>query len=1075
MFGKRRRPQSSLLERATIVVSIIVLVNLGTLPSTLSVPSTAFLGTSKSHSPAAEEHAAAGRDGNQKHTLRDDFWKTTRRKLGNNNDNNYYGHAQQTAQLHNDQHYNKHEARSRGRRHHRRQLQFIPIQSGDTSEMPTFTPMQIPSIGPSLPPATAQILDFASEHVAPSLAPTRPPISQILAAREQPSPSSVVLVETPTNSERNPTPAPFQPLKFAAVPVGFDIMLKTQSQQDLGNMSFEAKQILEDHLYLRFKAGFSDEEGVMVRSVDLNVKAMLTPQPEATRPPQRRQRRLLESMKRILQLSRDITLETRGVAGFQVNRNSVDTEAFLNQVNNIINESLDPDELMSQFQNSTTGFSEFRVNGVTNTETQAEKEKDKPTLVEIIIAIILIVLMAAGLVVYLCVFLKKRRKKKKRRQQFGSKHPSPYKPNLPPRGRLPHGASVTPTGSPTRMVTIPATVGSASRPTAFHTARMNSSSSSESSYRGLDSEPDEEDPDPFAKELRLAASLDRRAWNDFQYRKEQFNDEDEDEDMMNNADGVYRELSNLELEEQRRAANSLYGLPERNKTPPGAIGLSVNGDTVSIKSSSSFPYGDEGEAPAMSLGHRVLQGLSEEAYMTNADDMELTDPAAGWRMTKSATANLNGRGANSPGRAGTPYSFLYHADRLRNGSPNSSDSAKENNTEGRNRYRDPPENFSESTSGGAVRGSPTSYSWSTNTRGGTSTLTGTAAAVRGSPHSSSLNSAQRPLSSGGTSSSPAASPGYGSGTAASVRGSPHSSSLNTVQQPLSYGGTSSPAASPAFGSTNAIAEEPPRRGSEDQSMATADIVQEVQRLSQFVKSYEKNKEDRFKREHNESAHASQQGLSPIDFTKKARTSSTQTLTPNQSRSESPERRYARGREREIHGIESTPSSDSSDIHTMESDASRRLGITPFSVEKASYQNPSPRGSPSQSPSNGTAGLYRQSASPRGSPRAGDRENGNNGSISSGSPRRLSSLRHSDAILDSPLRGSPPGPSDETDPEVQQPSKPFPFSSPVLRDPRVVVAPRKRSKNQEFNKKLSMFEALPPEPIYPPSQHWQYEH
>ena len=953
--------------------------------------------------------------------------------------------------------------------------------------------------------------------IAPSPAPSQPSLSSAFLApttgqpstqdRQMDQPPSVVLVPSASTTARPPIPdisastkapsAPFQALKFAEVPVGFDVLLETGSQQDLDDMAAEAKTILEEYLYRAFAQGFGSdfEEGVVVRRVDLTVLAIPTPEPDPVRQrrlaaPVEEQQTGLSRLSRFLQQeldfeelpeevgqqqssSRAITLESRGAAGFQVNRDAVDTQEFLNDVNTIINESVQPNALMDLFQNSSSGLSDYRVASVTNNgpvpeavTDENDNQKDGPEWWEIIIAAVLIVLMVVSLVAYGYVFWKKRKKRLMRRKQFGvsGKTPSPYKGAPPPRGR---GASVT----PAKSMGANAVQSLPTKPNYPRGVGEMHSSDEESSYKGLGSASEDAGADMFAKELRLAASLDRKAWDDFHERQEQFHDEDEDGGMMMgqsprqytgfsqrsngghqypangsnyaSGSGVYRDLSGMEA---GITPMDPYGYEGEQQSPPGgAVGLTVMGDTVSLQSNSSFPYGDEndGAGPDHLPKNGIMQDPDGEAFnITPVGNLERDASNGGWRTTEAAESKL------SPRRSPPKYSFLNHGS-----GPNNVDTEPDapdyppgdlNDSNGMMaRYG------AEMASAGAMRGSPMSQSWSTNPRASNSVGNGTTAALRGSPHSSSLNSASRGVSSVST----------------SLRGSPGFESAAAVNHDFESAGAS-----------------------EDEStMLTSDILQEVQDLKRFVKDYEEKKEGRQRRtvEGDEPDTSFDSLLETVNSLQRAvdghppkSNSDWKTPASNENLPSSPQRMKGRG----IPNIESMPSSDnSSDDETMGSD--RRLGITPFSV-----QNPAMIHSPMAGM---TGNLYGPSRSPDSEDDDRREKEGNFGggtfheqtarysnnvSPASGS---LSSLRHTDAILDGSISDDVNVPSDEFTAPEERREHAMKMSSPPLRDPRTVptrnAPPRQRSKNKGFNNIVNMFEAKEKSAIYPPNESWQYNY
>jgi len=939
-----------------------------------------------------------------------------------------------------------------------RRLQAVqaeaPYYFSVNSPTPTLRPTASPSLVPTRMPASTR-MPVATLPPTSTKVPGTPP-APTSAARQNSQvtehPTELIIsaaieqvVRPPVNvvviSSSTETPAPVPPIQFAAVPVGFDVLLETDSQQELDELAAEARTILEDHLLQAFVEGFKDQAGVVTKSVELSVRAVPTSASGSER------RRSLAKYKQkwnrfLQQLSRAITLESRGAVGFQVNRNAVDTENFLNQINTIINNSVQPESLNSLFQNSTSGLSDYRVSAVNNTESLpaetdelpapesdsntgpaalAEEADSKgndnngPTLVELIIAIVLIVLMAASIIAYAYVFWKKHKKRQMRRKQFGvsSKAPTPYKG--PPPSRAGRGASVTPARSLRQMTPhgIPSS-------TAY-----GQSSDSDSSFKGLGSESENVGADMFAKELRLAANLDRNAWNDFQHRQEQFHDEYEGNHDYGQSypnryhgsrypseNGVDRDLSGMESGIRPINTNG-SGMDEELRSPPGAVGLTVMGDTVSIQSNSSFPYGDEADAAGY-LPKKVYEGGAQrgimqdpdgKAYMTSPGTAEQGASTGKWRMTDAAESKL------SPGRSPPKHSFLYHGAATE---PDAPDYPPLNMDEMMVRYG------AEIASAGAVRGSPMSQSWSTNPRASSTDNNGTTLELRGSPQSSSWNSASRDLSSGEL-----------------PRGSPGVDTTAAVNSQVYSAGPS-----------------------EDESMLlTSDILKEVHDLTEFVKKYEEKKVEQHKRAD------FREGEGDISYDG----SLLDTVNSLQKAVEgSPQRKKSTG----IPPVESMRSSDDeSDVETLESD--RRLGITPFAVQRpAGYQNPAVQHSP-------IPGLYRASRSPQHvTPSEDQRQRALSGGISPHSGGSLSSLRRNgDSILDDSISDDVNVPSDEVTAPDQGHESPAFSSAPGSRDPRTlrpkIVPPRQRSKNKGFNNIVNMFEAKPKNCIYPPNESWQY--
>ena len=720
---------------------------------------------------------------------------------------------------------------------------------------------------------------------------------------------------------------------------------------------------------------------------------------------------------------------------------------------------------------STSGLTEYQVSMVTNTEKALEEPEDKPTLVEIIIAIILLVLAVAGLVAYAYIFWKKRQKRIRRRNQFGVGHkpPSPY-----PRPR-PRGASVTPTGISGSANGMPL---ASSRPS-FPGVRMNHSSSSESSYKGLGSDSDEDDVDVFAKELRLAASLDRRTWNEFQHRgqsplnndttlgRSHVSAESPSSSTYNAETNVYRDLTALcDREGETGARHVDYGIPGELSSARVAVGLMVTGDTVSIQSSSSFPYGDEHEKDEYLPNRQIPYGssLSDPTKRTTEafedEHLESDDTSGGWRVIKSALSQSknNHDSCAKPSR----YSFLFpgHQSMLE----------PETHSSGSTSALEEGKCGSSDRTSAALRGSPMSNSWSTNPpRGAGSVENATTAAIRGSPQSSSWL------------------------TGSSSRG----------MSQLSQGG--SLAASPAIETTAAVHEESSLAAvSEETSMMTADIIKEVQRLTQFVKTYEKKKDLRLKRGHDgvDDVTLSNSMTSGMDYdslmetvnslqnvvgrdqskentnqqshthlTTRVKTLSTTSLTPlKQSSSSSPDGGFGgtNSKDDEMSGVRSVHSDSSSDVETMESDdLSRRLGITPFQVQNPNTLERSPVASATYSPGQ----MYQRTKSSEDEAiddKSQKRKIATNDVSHKRPSKVLSNLRQNDAILD---HGSDVVAASSED-LMASSTKPEPASAFPLRHPQSIM-PRQRSKNEGFNNIVLKFESRSRDPIYPSNESWQY--
>ena len=179
------------------------------------------------------------------------------------------------------------------------------------------------------------------------------------------------------------------------------------------------------------------------------------------------------------------------------------------QANRSVESSLnDPDsqqELVGEFQGSDSDV----LASTDTVQAQGAKTDDgdnRPTTVAIVFGCLLVALGAAGLITYAYVFIKKRRKKalKCRREREGQYD---YNANTTLSTTSVNHSRSSPSGgkegSPPPKVAM--TVQS----------EEYEEEDSSASYDGVATESSGSKSD-FTRELELAASLDRRAWNDFQ-------------------------------------------------------------------------------------------------------------------------------------------------------------------------------------------------------------------------------------------------------------------------------------------------------------------------------------------------------------------------------------------------------------------------------------------------------------------------------------------------------------------------------------------------------------------------------
>jgi hypothetical protein len=148
--------------------------------------------------------------------------------------------------------------------------------------------------------------------------------------------------------------------------------------------------------------------------------------------------------------------------------------------------------------------------------------KEKPSTVSIVIGFVIVGLAALSLLFYAYTWFKGYRKKAaQRKRERQGVHGVPQKSATASRVTNSARASQPPQQQQQAPpVPVPPGFLASSNITA---PRVDSSSEDDSSYQGVDSE-DSGDNDAFARELKLAATLDKRAWEDFQHKTQELED-----------------------------------------------------------------------------------------------------------------------------------------------------------------------------------------------------------------------------------------------------------------------------------------------------------------------------------------------------------------------------------------------------------------------------------------------------------------------------------------------------------------------------------------------------------------------
>ena len=822
-------------------------------------------------------------------------------------------------------------------------------------------------------------------------------------------------------------------------------------------------------------------DGVTLQSVGLNVTA-----PNVTSASGLRRRRRLQQQQQQLSYNVDGSAQFGNTGQTRVNPGNL-AQNLDNSLQALLN---DPNK-----QGSLTAFLQLHPNSqvLQSTSTAAASVptsppgERRPTVVAIVFGFLLVGLALASLLFYLHCWCKKLRKKRKERQ----------------REREGVVAS-TPPRSPARPPVVPGFLAT-SVTRSKDDDGVEESSEDDSSYAGVSEGSSDFENDAFARELKLAATLDRRAWEDYQQRKQvcvcvprkvwcqvcvlfwgshllllqqlekdgmvvgrspnrkkndSFGDEDDD------GEGI-------EVTEQ--GATLIIGPVDPPESPRPPPMLSSNRTT--------FPYGDE-----------VQQDRSPRD-----------------------------KGSNPPGRSpqkGVDNGVEWGAEEIVSIAPNTSD--KENGFQASPEKAPSPEK-------NPARGLLRLFSSNTD-------------AVAARARKRHIEPEEQPELKRRPESSPSTTP----------RSSPVTISSSLVVQespPSSLNGPvprSSPATTIVMGNNSRdLADEEKESPKRSEPFLAFEIVKEVRKLSQFVKGYEQRREkEKIEEFSDELDDASMTDSSQHSWSSDSRNF----LGLMESHDEAENRGVM------LDPLEDNPVDDSSEATDPEeappsekgSDESR-LGITPFQVStlvsaSAPEYPPSPRVSarnrdiplkpvppPIVSKPPPTGGLGTQLSPIPGTPRTPEeshvfrfpdqadnvargsalspasdsrspRRNGHGhespGLLDMGAPMstrqldsiedsaaakaedgrpqpRLRSLRAGDAILDgdSDLDTAP---SDETSGRQRNNSDPLTPKQerPVMQSP---PSSQKRSKNKAFSNILSMFENKTQAAIFPPSESWQYNY
>ena len=217
---------------------------------------------------------------------------------------------------------------------------------------------------------------------------------------------------------------------------------------------------------------------------------------------------------RFLQSTQSLNFTVNGTAKFDiVDASTVDTSTLTNQVDASVNQAFASPESQAQFSEylQTSGQDPLNMTQGASVETQSANDNSvgRPSTAAIVCGFVLVALAALSLMGYCFVWCKSRRKTAAQRKRD--------REGIPATSNKFPGPVSRPSKNNRQFVPPPMV------PVMTQATRLDEDSSEGSSYEGVDSV-SEESNDLFAKELQLAANLDRQAWADFQQQQKSLDD-----------------------------------------------------------------------------------------------------------------------------------------------------------------------------------------------------------------------------------------------------------------------------------------------------------------------------------------------------------------------------------------------------------------------------------------------------------------------------------------------------------------------------------------------------------------------
>lgn len=388
-----------------------------------------------------------------------------------------------------------------------------------TTSSPTFTPSIRPSPRPSSQPYLTP--DTMSPTVAvtfqpsiritlppsrlpspnPTPQPVTPPINLIFPMTQRPS-----LTQEPSTRNLTTIDPSIDP-SIGSVPVSpFEVLLAFENPldgADVQDSASELQSVLADYL-LQNTAGQDFPPGVEVTGFDLSVK----PTGSSTRSVTSRRRyvRNLQAQS-VLQV---YSYNVNGTANvISQSGENVDEQSVTKSVESSVNDALAPenDAALSAYIQSYPDSNIVSTSVAASADTQppVENSNSKPSIVAIVFGFLLVGLALLSLLFYALTcwkgYKKKAAQRKRERQGVHAVYP-----------KFAATAQPSPQKHPVQPQAAPGFLASST----IMPVKVDSSDDG-SSYEEVESESDsDKGSDAFARELKLAASLDKRAWEDYQ-------------------------------------------------------------------------------------------------------------------------------------------------------------------------------------------------------------------------------------------------------------------------------------------------------------------------------------------------------------------------------------------------------------------------------------------------------------------------------------------------------------------------------------------------------------------------------